>query len=62
MIYVINRQLIRVESDVRLLRNRVRMLQLEHGKAQKKVNDTSKKTEELVRLRKQNDQRYDEVS
>jgi len=36
------------------------MLQLEHGKAQKKVNDTSKKTDELVRLRKQNDQRYDE--
>lgn len=43
---------------MKLLRNRVRMLQVEHEKAQKKVADTAKKTEELVQLRIQNDLRY----
>jgi len=46
---------------VKLLRNRVRMLQIEHEKAQKKVNDTAKKTNELVQLRMQNDMRFQEV-
>ena len=41
----------RVENDVKLLRNRVRMLQQEHLKAQKKIQETAKKTEELVQLR-----------
>jgi len=45
---------------VKLLRNRVRMLQIEHEKAQKKVNDTAKKTNELVQLRMQNDMRFQE--
>ena len=38
----------RVETDVQLLRNRVRMLQMEHEKAQKKISETSKKTDELI--------------
>lgn len=46
---------------MKLLRNRVRMLQIEHEKAQKKVNDTAKKTNELVQLRMQNDMRFQEV-
>lgn len=33
-----------VEKDVELLRNRVRMLQLEEEKAMKKINETKKKT------------------
>lgn len=51
-----------VENDVKLLRNRVRMLQLEHEKAQKKIKETAKKTEELVNLRKRNDERFMRVS
>jgi len=47
-----------VENDVKLLRNRVRMLQMEHEKAQKKIQETAKKTEELVNLRKRNDDRF----
>jgi hypothetical protein len=34
------------------------MLQMEHEKAQKKVNDTADKTEELVHLRMNNDMKY----
>ena len=48
----------RVENDVKLLRNRVRMLQMEHEKAQKKIQETAKKTDELVNLRKRNDERF----
>jgi hypothetical protein len=33
-----------VEKDVELLRNRVRMLQMEEEKAMKKINETKKKT------------------
>ena len=49
----------RVENDVKLLRNRVRMLQQEHAKAQKKIQETAKKTDELVILRKKNDENYE---
>ena len=52
----------RVENDVKLLRNRVRMLQMEHEKAQKKIQETAKKTDELVNLRKRNDERFMRVS
>ena len=43
---------------MKLLRNRVRMLQQEHEKAQKKIAETSAKTDELINLRKRNDERY----
>ena len=52
----------RVENDVKLLRNRVRMLQMEHEKAQKKIQETAKKTDELILLRKRNDERFIRVS
>lgn len=51
-----------MENDVKLLRNRVRMLQLEHEKAQRKIQETAKKTEELINLRKRNDERFMRVS
>ena len=38
------------------------MLQMEHEKAQKKIHETAKKTEELVNLRKRNDDRFMRVS
>ena len=47
---------------MKLLRNRVRMLQLEHEKAQKKIQETAKKTTELINLRKRNDERFMRVS
>ena len=47
-----------VENDVKLLRNRVRMLQMEHEKAQKKIVETAKKTDELIELRRRNDERH----
>ena len=53
--------LCRVENDVKLLRNRVRMLQMEHEKAQRKIKETAKKTEELISLRKRNDDKFVKV-
>lgn len=44
-----------VEHDVQLLRNRVRMLQQEHEKAHKKIQETGKKTDELIQRRQLND-------
>lgn len=38
------------------------MLQLEHEKAQKKIQETAKKTTELINLRKRNDERFMRVS
>jgi prefoldin subunit 5 len=46
--------LFRVENDVKLLRNRVRMLQMEHDRAQKKINETQNKAETLERLKHEN--------
>lgn len=49
-------------TDVQLLRNRVRMLQQEHERAQKKIKETSKKTEELVDIRRKNDVKFENVT
>ena len=38
------------------------MLQMEHEKAQKKIQETAKKTDELINLRKRNDERFMRVS
>jgi len=51
-----------VATDVQLLRNRVRMLQQEHERAQKKIKETSKKTEELVDIRRKNDVKFENVT
>ena len=47
-----------VENDVKLLRNRVRMLQTEHERAHKKINETSRKAEMLEKLKEENDAKY----
>ena len=45
----------RVRQDVNLLKNRVRMLQLEHDRAQKKIDETTSKAVKLEQLKTQND-------
>ena len=45
-------------KDVELLRNRVRMLQMEEEKAMKKINDTKKKTEDIMELKNRNDEKF----
>lgn len=47
-----------MKQDVNLLKNRVRMLQLEHDRAQKKINETTSKAVQLEKLKVQNDQKY----
>lgn len=47
-----------VENDVKLLRNRVRMLQTEHERAHKKINETSRKADMLEKLKEENDAKF----
>ena len=47
-----------IQRDCSLLRNRVRMLQSEMSKANKKIRETSHKTEEIRKIKEQNDLRY----
>lgn len=47
-----------VEKDVELLRNRVRMLQQEETKAVKKISETHRKTQQIMQLKAQNDERF----
>eukprot|EP00347_Sterkiella_histriomuscorum_P014562 403360405 len=47
-----------VEKDVELLRNRVRMLQLEEDRAMKKINETRKKTQQILDLKRKNDEKF----
>jgi len=42
---------LQVEKDVELLRNRVKMLQMEEAKAMKKINETKKKTKQINELK-----------
>jgi len=44
-----------------LLRNRVAMLQREQEKANKKIKDTGKKTDELIQRKEINDRHYNQV-
>ena len=49
-----------VESDVELLRNRVRMLQIEEEKAMKKIKETKKKTKQILELKNTNDHKFEQ--
>ena len=46
---------------MQLLRNRVAMLQREQEKANKKIKDTGKKTDELIQRKEINDRHYNQV-
>ena len=48
----------RVENDVTLLKNRVRMLKQEHDKAEKKIRETNAKAEKLEKIRADNDRKF----
>ena len=47
---------------MQLLRNRVAMLQREQEKANKKIKDTGKKTDELIQRKEINDRHYNQVT
>ena len=47
-----------IEKDVELLRNRVKMLQIEEDKALKKINETKKKTKQILELKQKNDEKF----
>lgn len=47
-----------VKRDCSLLRNRVRMLQVEMERANKKIKDTSTKTQEVRQLKQRNDMKF----
>lgn len=47
-----------IKRDCSLLRNRVRMLQNEMAKANKKIEETKKKTYDIKMIRLENDQKY----
>jgi len=48
-----------VQKDVELLRNRVRMLQLEEERALKKINETKKKTKQILDIKQKNDSKFE---
>ena len=47
-----------IQKDVEHLRNRVRMLQNEETKAKKKIDETRKKTRQLLDLQQNNDNKF----
>jgi hypothetical protein len=49
-----------VEKDVELLHNRIKMLQMEEVKAMKKIEETRKKAEKIMELRRENDKKYEQ--
>lgn len=44
----------KVEHDANLLKNRIRLLEIEEKKAQKKIEETRKQTEKLLQIQKRN--------
>lgn len=51
----------RIEKDVFNLRNRVRLLELEHKRAIKKITEASERAQHMADLKAKNDQKYMEV-
>lgn len=47
-----------IEKDVELLRNRVKMLQTEEDRAIKKIDETKKKTKQIMELKAKNDEKF----
>jgi hypothetical protein len=47
-----------MKRDVQLLRNRVRMLEQEYLRAEKKIAETETRAQKLFRLKEENNQRY----
>jgi len=51
----------RIEKDVFNLRNRVRLLELEHKRAIKKITEASERAQNMADLKAKNDQKCMEV-
>ena len=49
---------LQVQKDVDLLKNRVRMLEIEEQRALKKIEETKQKTKTLLQLRDKNNKKY----
>lgn len=49
----------KIENDIQLLKNRVRMLQKEKEKADKKIVETKSKAEEIMKRKNENDRLYE---
>lgn len=50
----------KIEQDIQLLKNRVRMLQKEKEKADRKIVETKSKAEEIIKRKMENDALYQE--
>ena len=48
----------RISKDVEILKNRVRMLEMEEKRAMKKIQETKKKTNQIKDLKKRNDDTF----
>ncbi len=47
-----------VDHDAVLLANRISMLQIEESKIMKKIENTRKRAEQILEIKKQNEERY----
>ena len=54
--------LISIERDALLLANRIALLKQEEIKTWKKIDDTKKRTNEILSLKKRNEERIQKVS
>lgn len=50
----------RVQQDVDLLHNRIKMLRLEEERAMKKIQETRNKADQIMELKKENDGKYEQ--
>ena len=53
---------ISIERDAQLLANRIALLKQEEQKTWKKIDDTKKRTNEILTLKKRNEDRIQKVS
>lgn len=49
-----------MQQDVAMLHNRIRMLRMEEEKAMKKIQETRKKAQQIMDLKRMNDQKYEQ--
>lgn len=49
-----------VDLDENLLANRISMLKMDEKRLQKKIDETKKKAQEIERIKRENDQHYNE--
>ncbi len=60
--WLIDCHLYSIERDAQLLANRIALLKQEEQKTWKKIDDTKKRTNEILTLKKRNEDRIQKVS